>query len=130
MEIEEVSKIMAIIAKEYAPLFPVDEERMGLWCLTLQHATYEEAASAVKYFLAHGDEYPPRLPVFNKQILVMRYQELRRRELCKPALPAPEPSPEVKGKCLNILRNCLQNMSDMKLKKLKANDAKLEEAMK
>lgn len=112
MIIEDITKIMAIIATEYDPLFIVTEERIGIWHKVLGHATYGEALRAVEIYFSEDHDYPPRIGKLNRKIIAVRYQEKRRAELNRPALP--EMSEEQRQKNKAFFKQVYEDLANKK----------------
>jgi Loader and inhibitor of phage G40P len=115
MKMEEVVKLMAVIGSEYPKHFEVNQERIKLWAMVLQHANYMEAAKALVTLLGESRPFPPVVGELNQQILKERKARHREEEKKQKQLPQPIMDEESRNRCLDLLQECVVGIASKKL---------------
>lgn len=111
MTLQEITKLMAILATEYEN-FQISEERIGLWNEIIGYANFQEGLRALKYFFTQALPFPPKIGEINQKILELRKED-RRKESYK-ELPEPEISPEQIEKNKKLLQELSATLASKK----------------
>lgn len=72
MNVEQIQQLLVILRAEYGNKVLCTDERVRVWGVVLNHATYSEAELAIAELLSEARQFPPSVGEINQQILKNR----------------------------------------------------------